>query len=166
MAEKDLIIKEKVEHTGVFDFSGLYGFAHGWLKYEEYGIVEEEYSEKVSGNAREIIVKWKASKQISDYFKIEDAIKFEVRDMTDVEVEIDGKKKKMNKGKVTIEIKGSLVRDPESGWAGNASLTFFRSVYDKFIIPGRIHDMQVKTEADVKAFKEEIKSFLELSGKR
>lgn len=166
MAEKDLIVKEKLETSGLFDFSGLYSFAHGWLKYEEYSVVEEEYNEKVSGNSRDVMIKWKATKQVSDYFRVEHAIKFEIRGLTDVEVEIDGKKKKMNKGSVSTEIKGTLVKDPDSSWEGTPLYKFLREIYDKYVIPKRVDDMAVKVVGDVRSFKDELKSYLELSGKR
>ena len=97
MAEKDLVLKEKVEHSGLFAFPGLYSYVHSWLKDENYGINEDKYSEKVSGNKRDLLIEWKASKRLSDYFKIEIAVKYEISEMTEVEAEIDGEKKKMNK---------------------------------------------------------------------
>lgn len=164
--ERDLIVKEKVENTGLFDFSGLYSYAYGWFKYEEYVVVEDEYTEKVSGNEREAVIKWSAWKTITDYFKLEIKVKFEIRNMTEVEVEIDGKKKKMNKGRVITEIKGSLVRDPESGWEGKPWYKFFRETYDKYIIPKRVEDQKEKVMSDVWAFKDALKGYLDLIGKR
>src|SRR5438093_76771 len=105
MAEKNLQVKEKIEHSGIFNFADLYGFTYGWLKDHNYGVSEDKYGEKISGNNKDIDVDWKATRKISDYFKIEHAIKFEVKGLSDVEVEIEGKKQKTNKGKVTIELK-------------------------------------------------------------
>lgn len=167
MADKDQLVKEKVEHTGVFDFKNFYTYAHSWLRdKEDYGVVEEKYSEKVSGDAREITIEWKATKKMSDYFKVEIGVKIEVKDLKDVEVEIDGKKSKMNKGKVSVEIKGTLVKDPDSKWDTTPTNRFFRDIYNRYIIPGRIDAMQGKVVGDVISFKEELKAFLELSGKR
>jgi|SRR3989338_9040814 len=166
MAEKELILKEKVQSAGIFSYSGYYSFAYAWLRYEDYDVIEEEYIESVSGNEKDITIKWKAWKQLSDYFKIEHAIKTEVRGMSDVEVEIDGVKKKMNKGKITVEIKGSMVRDPDSEWHGGWGWRFFRGVYDKYVIPGRIKEMRDKIREEVRLFKEQLKSYLELSGRR
>lgn len=166
MADKDQIIKEKLDHSGLFNFSSLYNYAHSWYKNEEYGVVEEKYSEKVSGNTKSLLIEWKASKRFSDYFKIEQKIEFEISDMSDVEVEIDGKKSKMNKGKISIEVKGVLVRDPDSAWDAKPFYKFIRDVYNKYIIPGRVDFMEDKVRSDVKDFKEQLKAFLELSGKR
>jgi GTP1/Obg family GTP-binding protein len=166
MAEKDLIVKEKMSHNGIFDFEGFYSFCHGWFDEENYGVVEERYDEKVAGNKKNIFYQWKANKKLSDYFKIEQDIKFFVNDLTDVEVEIDGTKKKMNKGNIAIEIKGALVKDYKSKWDVSPLNKFLRDVYNKFIVSGRVDALEGKTEEDAQTFKEEVKAYLELSGKR
>lgn len=166
MAEKDLVIKEKLEHSGIFDFKGLYGYAHSWLKEEGYGVTEDKYSESVTGNTRFIQVEWSISKKVSDYFKFEVSVKYEISGLTDVEVEIDGQRKKMNKGKVSIDFKGTLVTDHESKWESSPTNRFLRDVYNKFIIPSRISNMKDRLSGDVRSLKEDIKEFLDLTGKR
>lgn len=167
MAEKEQIIREKVKHGGLFDFKGLYSFAHDWLKEEKrYGIVEGKYNEKVSGNSRDIAIEWAASRMLSDYFKIEISVKFEISKMTDVEVEIDGQKKMMNKGSVEVEIKGALIKDPNSSWDKAPITRFLRDVYNKYVIPGRIDDTEGIIRANVIGFKDELKAFMELSARK
>ncbi|MBX4196067.1 hypothetical protein KW805_00575 [Candidatus Pacearchaeota archaeon] len=167
MAEKELILKEKVENSGLFDFAALYGFAHSWLKDQEnYGVVEEKYSEKVSGNSRDIDIEWKATKGLSDYFRVELSVKYEVRGLTDVEVEMEGSKKKMNRGKVSVEIKGTLIRDPDSKWENSPINKLMRDIYNKYIIPSRVKDMKDIVRGDVMGFKDNLKAFLDLTGKR
>lgn len=167
MAEKDQVIREQVEHKGIFDFRGLYSFAHSWFQSENYdGVDEEKYSEKLAGSAKNIDIEWKATKRLSDYFKIEQKLKFEIKDLTDVEVEIDGKTKKMNNGSIKIEIKGTLVVDPDSKWETSAFYKFIRDVYSKYVVPARVDSMKMKTSTDVKNLKEEIKAYLDLTGRR
>lgn len=167
MSEKEQVIREKVLHGGIFDFKGFYSFAHDWLKEErEFGVVEEKYNEKVSGNARDIKIEWLASKLLSDYFRIELKIKFDIGEMTDVEVEIDGERKKMNKGKVEVEIRGTLVKDPDSKWDKSPFSRFMRDTYNKYVIPGRIYDVENRIKTEVINFKEELKAFMELSARR
>lgn len=166
MAEKEEIIAEKFDYSGIFHFSEYYAFAHKWLKNEDYDVVEEKYSENVSGNSRSIYIEWKATKQVSDYFKIEIKMKFDLKDLVDVEVEIDGKKKKMHKGRVAMDMKGNLVKDPESKWEGTAFNRFLREIYNKYIIPSRLEGIKIKIRADTRSFKEELKAYLELLGKR
>jgi hypothetical protein len=167
MAVKDLLIKEKVEYSGLFNFSGLYKFMHGWLTNEQgYGVVEDKYNEKVTGPAKDIGIEWTASKGMGDYFKVELKIDIRANGLTDVEVEIDGVKKKMQKGNVSIDMKGALIKDPGSKWESKPLDKFLRGWYDKFIIPQQTDGMEGKARGDVKGLKEEVKSFLELSAKR
>jgi hypothetical protein len=167
MAQKDLILKEKVEHEGLFDFKGLYRYAHSWFRDEGYGGVnEEKYSEKIDGNEKEIEIEWKAEKGLSDYFKLEMKLKFKISKMSDVEVQINGDKKEMNKGKVEIEIKGTLIRDPDNKWEVGPMYRFLRDTYNKYIIPGRVDSMNGRVEDDVQGFKEQVKAYLDLTGKK
>jgi len=166
MAEKKEIIKEKLEHTGVFDFSDFYGYAHSWLKDRKYGIIEKKYSEKIEGNKKNITVEWEAKKDFSDYFRFQIDIKIEAKSLTDVEVEIDGERRKMNKGIIEVEFKGIEVRDPEGKWEGSPLWRLTRDFYNKFIIPGRVHDMQGQLTKSIIDLKDELKAFLELTAKR
>jgi RNA-splicing ligase RtcB len=166
MADKVVVIKEKMDHSGIFDFKGFYNYAHSWFVEEGFGVVENRYSEKVSGNSRNIMVEWMASKSLSDYFKVQIKLKLEINELTDVEVEIDKERKKMNKGKIKLDATGTLVFDHENKWENSALSRFFRDVYNKYVIPGRVVDMQGLVVGSVANFKEEMKAFLELSGQR
>lgn len=165
MAEKELLLNEKLEHTGIFDFQGLYSYAHSWFKDESYNVQEEKYVEKVSGNGRDISFEWKTTKKLSDYFGVEHKIKVSAEKITDVEVEIDGDKKHMNKGKIVIEIKSTIVMDPEGKWEATPYYRFMRDVYNKYIVPGRVDSMKSKVTSDGRKFKEDMKSYLELVGR-
>ena len=167
MAEKDVILKENVKYSGYGDFKNLYSYAHDWIKQEGYNLIEEKYVEKVKGSSKDLEIVWKASKPVSDYFKIEMDLKWRVLGLEDVEVEIDGKKKKMNKFiEVGIDIKGTLIKDYQNHWNKSATTKFFKELYNKFVIPSRTQDMQEKVEKAVQDFKEEMKALLELTGKK
>lgn len=166
MAEKELVIFEKIEHTGLMDFPGLYSFLYNWLKEEDYGVVEEKYSEKAGTNSKDLLIEWKAQKGLSDYFKVEHKLKFDVKQLTDVEVEIDGTRKKMNKGNLTLEIKSNLIKDPDSKWETTPYYRFMRDVYNKYVIPARIESMRDKVRTDLRAIKEQSKAFLDLTARR
>ncbi|MEK6856165.1 MAG: hypothetical protein AABX66_03350 [Nanoarchaeota archaeon] len=166
MADKDLLINEKVEFNGVFSFEEAYAYAFNWFKDEGFGLIEERYSEKVTASGRDIKFEWSAKKGSSDYFDIDLKVKVEVEGLSDVEVEIEGKKKKSNKGKIAFGIKGVLVKDPSSAWDESPFYKFLRDVYNKYIIPGRIDSMEDRVKDDVRDFKEKMKIFFEISGKR
>lgn len=166
MAEKEQILKEKVEFTGIFDFAAFYGFAHSWFKELGYGVIEEKYSEKAKGDSRDITVEWKASKDISDYFRYEYKLKFEIEGLGDVEVEIDGERKKSNKGKATVEITGTLVMDKDAKWETSPFNRFMRDIYNKYIIPARVDAMREEVANKARQLKEDLKMFLSLTARR
>ena len=166
MAEKDILIREKAEYTGVFDYPEAYSYFFEWFKDDKYLVVEEKHNEKVKADGKEVTIEWKARRELTDYFLLQIDVKFEIKRMVDVEVEIEGKKKKMNKGLFRVELKGILVRDPKSIWETTVFYKFLRDVYSKYIIAGRVDQMEDRIKEDTIAFKEAFKSFLDFSGKR
>ena len=73
----------------------------------------------------------------------------------------------MNRGKIALEIKGMMIKDPKNTWDETKPIyKFLREVYDKYIIPSRVDAMRDKIEADVRTFKDEVKAYLVLTGKR
>jgi hypothetical protein len=166
MADKEQIVSEKLEHEGLFSFPAVYKFAHSWLRNKNYLVNEKKYTEKVSGDKKDIKIEWEVSRKMSDYFKNDINIKFEITGMSEVEVEIDGKTKKMNQGKMLIEFKGSLIKDPNNEWNATPFYRFLRDTYNKYIIPKRVDDMEGKLFSDVTDLKDEIKALIEIAGIR
>ena len=166
MVEKDTILKEKIWFVGIAHLKDYYEYAYEWLKDEEYLIVEEKYKETVKGDEKELEIKWKADKKITDYFRIVLELKWKVLGMRDVEVEINGKKRKMQDcAELTIDIKGILEKDYTNKWGAKGYHKFLRELYQKYEIPKRTEEMELKVIEIVQLFKEEMKSYLDLSGK-
>jgi len=139
MVEKQTILKEQVKFTGLGSFKDCYKYAYDWLIDDDYNVIEEKYSEKVSGNEKEIEVAWKADKKLTDYFRISLGIKWAILGMTDVEVEIDGTKKKMNNfQELKIDIKGVLEKDYSGKWEKSGITKFWKETYHKYVIPKNI----------------------------
>jgi hypothetical protein len=164
--EKSEVLREKADYSGLFKFDDFYAYANSWLKDEKYISIEEKYSEKITEKGKNLDIVWRATKLISDYFKLELWIRFQVTEMKDVEVEIDGERKKMNKGKIEIEVRGNLFKDPEGKWDTSAFYRMLRDFYDKYIIPRRKFDMEETARKDARGFKEDLKAWLDLTGRR
>ncbi len=167
MSEKDQIVKEKLKYAGLIDFENAYKFAYEWLKNEGLGVTEDTYSEKIKSGGKELEIEWSTSKKLTDYFKASYKIKWRVLGLSDVEVEIDGRKKKMNKvADLSIEIKGTLEKDYSNQWEGSAFNKFIKDVYNKYVIPQRTDEKAGTVFSTVQDFKEEMKAFLELTGRK
>jgi hypothetical protein len=167
MAEEQIIFAGKLKHSGLFDFKELYKFAFNFLKEnKEYLMMEKTYSEKVTGETKEIEIKWEGFRKISDYFKLIIKPEWRIVAFTTVEVEKDGKKVKMNKGDLEIAVKGILVRDWDNKWETGAFVKFLRSIYDKYIIKNRINELEDKIFGDSDEFLAQVKAFLVVESKR
>lgn len=167
MVEKDTVVKEKLKYAGLLDLEQAYKFAYEWLKKEDLNVIEDSYSEKVKSNGKELEIEWTASKKVTDYFKITIKIKWRILGLTDVEVEIDGRKKKMNKAAdVSIDLKGLLEKDYSNKWEGSAFNKFIKDVYNKYVIPQRTDQKEDQVRDTVQGFKEEMKAFFELTGRK
>lgn len=164
--EKDYVFSGKVKPKGIFDFPELYRFCYTWLVDKDYWVVEDSYSEKIAPNGKEVEIEWTAKKKVTDYFAFNLKLMWRIVAMTDVEVEKEGKKMKMNKGIQDMKVSAILVKDYENNWEKNAFLKFLRGVYDRYIIRSRIEQFEDKIHAEADEFLAQVKAFLALEGKR
>jgi glycogen synthase len=166
MVERDNIIKEVVKYGGLGDFKAAYAYARRWLDEEGYTVIEDKYGEKISGNAKDIEISWTASKKLTDYYKSTLKFGWRILGMTDVEVEVDGKRKNMNKFiDLNIEIKGTLEKDYDNKWEPSAFQKFLKDIYQKYVVIERTREKEDEVKNHVQSFKEEMKAFFELSGR-
>lgn len=167
MVEKDVLFKQKVKHTGIFDFKETYRILYEWLVDQGYDLNEKTYKEVIgAGGAKEIEIEWEATKKVSDYFKFMLEIKWHPLGVKDVEVEIDGVKQKMQKGQFEIEVKSTLLKDYEERWSNRPFFKFIRGLYDKYIIKERIESYEGRLIGEMDEFVAQCKSFLALTGTR
>ncbi len=166
MSTKDKEIATKIKQAAYFDFKKIYAFAYEWLVEEDFKVIEKKYQEKIAGNTKDIEIVWDCSKEISDYFKFLIRIEWRILKMEEVEVVVDNKKTKTNKGEFEMKATGVLERDYESRWENTAFLKFLRGVYDRYVIRGTISAEKKKLIEDVDEYVAQIKSMLSIEGKK
>jgi len=165
MAEKDKVFEGKTSTTGIFDFKQTYRFLYDWFIDKEYKLHEKKYSEKIKPNGKEIEITWEAKRKISDYFRFIIKSKWRILGMTDVEVQKEGAKVKMNKGQLEVKFSAILVKDYEHRWENSSFLKFLRGVYDRYIIKGRIDKYEDKLLEETDEVIAQTRAFLALEGK-
>jgi hypothetical protein len=168
MPEIETVFESKVKSMGIFSFKDLYKFCYDWLVQEDLFAVEElEYGERIVGNAKEVRIKWRGRRKITDYFMFETEVKFEIFNMSDVEVQdASGAKMKKNKGDIGIKIKGNLIRDYDGKWEKGALQKFLRGLYERYVIPARVIEFKERLYDEMNTFSEQVKAFLALEGKK
>jgi hypothetical protein len=167
MAEKETIFSSKVKYKGIFSFKDFYKFCYEWLT-QETGLVisEDKYSEKITGDSKDISVVWSGGKNMTDYFKFEAKIGMEIKGMTKVELEQKGVKTQTNKGEIEIKISGVLSKDYQGKFETNAYKKFMRAIYERWVIPSNILEYQGKIAGACDEFLSQAKEYLDLEGKK
>ena len=160
MAQKSNVFKQSIKQKGYWNYNDLYIFCFDWLKDNGYHVAESEYTEKLSGFGKEILITWAGAKKVSDYFKNTISVKWHILGMNDAEVEQDGVKIKTNKGEVKVVVSADLVRDYEEKWENKPLWKFLRGIYDKYIIRTTIDEYEGRLESDAQEYVDQIKSFL------
>jgi hypothetical protein len=167
MAEKEDIFSSKIKYEGLFDFKEFYRFCYQWVAEEmQLDTVEDKYSEKISGDSKGIKIEWTGTRKVTDYFKYSVGIKFEIMNLTNVEITQNGRKIKMNNGSVEVKVKGTLIRDYEGKFEKTASKKFMRSIYEKWVISSRVEQFETKLISDCNEFLAQAKAFLDLEGRK
>jgi hypothetical protein len=167
MAEKDKLFSSKVKYNGIVNFADFYKFCYEWLR-DETGLLlsENKYSEKITGDEKNIEIEWNGYRNITDYFRFEVKIFFRILNLTNVELTQGSRKIKTNKGSVEVGVTGNLVRDYEGKFEKTAFQKFLRGIYEKSVIHARIEQFEEKIIGDCDEFLSQAKAYLDLIGKR
>ena len=167
MAEKETIFSSMIKYAGIFSFKDFYKFCYEWIT-EEIGMdpSETKYEEKLQGDEKKITVEWEGEKELTDYFRFDLKVKFEISGLKNVEVMQGGKKVKTNEGSVKLAVKGILVRDYKGKFEMSAYRKFLRSIYEKWVITARIEEYEGKIAGNCDEFLSQAKAYLDLEGKK
>lgn len=157
-----IVPKLKISHKGLFDFTDLYEEIKRWLMHSGYGdesknFHEKKYLERIKGDSKQIESKWVARKEVTGYFANVIEISFQSVGVTDVEIEKDGRKVKLQKGKIDVSISGTLLKNKNKGMS-----PLMCSMYENFIIRDRLENYRIGLYSKVYALHDEIKKILEL----
>jgi len=162
--ESDNVFKGKIKDSTIFDFKELYEFMYHWLVDEGYDVIEKKYTEKMDARGKELEIEWNAYKKVSDYFRFRINVRWYINSLVDVEVEENGKKRKMNKGTIEIKFAADLEKDYEHRWENNPIAKFLRNVYDRYVIRGRIEYYEGRIFSETDELIAQVKSFLAIEG--
>ena len=167
MVEKNVVFSSKIKYEGIFSFADFYKFCYDYITEElDFGVAENEYSEKLKGDTKELAIEWEGEIKITDYFKYVIKVNFLIFNLANIEVQQEGKKKKTNKGILSVAVKGTMVSDYDGKYETSPMLRFFRGVYEKWIIPSKIEQIEEKLISDCDDFLSQAKAYLALEGKK
>lgn len=154
----------KMKWKGIFDFTDLYKKMKFWLDFQGYGdeksvFKEEKYIERIKGDAKNLEIKWRGEKKVSDYFSFVISLTFLVLGMKEIEVESEGRKLPMNKGEVEIKFTAELIKNRQGKWKKDS---WGKKFYERFVVRDRIEDYKIELYKKLYSFHDEVKAYLEI----
>lgn len=163
MAERLIVVdKDRLEYEGIFNAKELYNLIFSWLKDNRYNPVEKRHTESLRPEGKHVLMEFEPFYKFSDYAKTIIKLHAEFRELKDVTVERDGKKVKMQEGKVYMVFSGILETDYEHRWESKPVFYFLRVVFEKYLYSPFISGYEKRIKSDVSNLKNHVKSFLNL----
>jgi len=163
MVEKRPVIEqESVSYEGIFNLKELYQLLQGWMSDKGYVPVEKRVHESVAKSGKHIEVEFEPFKKYTDYAKSVIRIHFTAREVTDVETDVDGRKRKMQKGKVHVQIDSWLETDYEHRWEIQPVFYVLRSLFEKYVYTPFMSGFIKGVRDDTNDLREQVKAYLNI----
>ncbi len=163
MAEKKVLIeRQRMDYEGIFDVKKLFLEIDQWIMEHGYDRMEFKNFEQVTETGREVQIELRPWKKFSDYAKSELRIEIEMKHIRDVEIDNDGVKTKLQRGKIRFTFQANLITDYENKWEGTPMYQFIRTFVDKFIRKTQHQNFEQECTGDCKQLQDELKAFLNL----
>lgn len=124
-----------IKHYGIFDLPGLYRMIYNWLVDRGFEVIERKVKHKAptpAGEQDEIW--WDAWLRETDYIRNWIHLIFFFYEIKEVDVVKDGKKKKLTRARIRIELTGKIETDWQKKWEKSAFLSNLQKFYEKYII--------------------------------
>lgn len=155
-----------IGYEGIFNIQELYQVIDEFLRTKGYGKTENVNREVVHESGKDIFIVMSPSKDHTDYVEKMISIVLDIRNAKDVEVTIDGKKRKMQKAKINIDLQAILKTDWEGKWNDKNAFFLIRAIYDKWIFKSHTQSYAAETVSDMHFLRDQLKGYLNLSRQR
>ena len=132
-----------VQYKGIFDMQDVYETIADFFRQKKFKFYEKEQRYRKPGPfGAEILYRFEAKRKVEDYYEWIVDVNIETFDMHSIEVvSKNGQKKKMDKGRIWIQLSGRVEMDYEKIWEKNAFLAHMKSFYNKYVVKKRIESI-------------------------
>ena len=146
----------KLRHVGILELGDFYTWLQRWFDFEmSWENSNEKFYEEVilpTGDAKNIEMQWKVEKQETNYFKYVMTLDFTFIAVSDTEIQIEGKRKKAQKGDYEIRINSYLETKTDD------LNQVLRLVLENILLRKRIETQRTLLFEKVKSLHENIKN--------
>lgn len=170
--EYKTVTKFVVNYKDVFMFEDLYVLMYEWLVANGYATRADEkfpekyYLDRTGAAGKEVWIRWRCKKiptsGVRNFWRFDLDIDIHVLGLKDVELVVENKKIKANKGEVEVEVVANLIFDASGEWSKNSLLKPFRNIYYKKIISKEKSQMEKMFYNEAFDFRDAISNYLKL----
>jgi hypothetical protein len=154
----------KIKWKGIFDWEKLYKLMKRWLDFEGYGnelenFKEKKYKERIQAGGKLLEIVWEGTKKVSSYYNFVIEVTFLIIGMKEVEVELEGRRVKMNKGEIEMRFNAYVLSNASDKLDDNS---WFVRVYESWIGRDRLEQHKIDLYKKLMKFQDVIKEELNL----
>lgn len=155
----------KIRYKGYYDWGGLYRLVWNWMANRQYRVHETRYKDKIDtalGQEMEVNV-W-GEKEVTEYYKYKIEVAYHTWESKEVPVVMNGKEVMMMRGRIHIEIKGTIMTD----WQGrykedNTVHKWMKMFLNKVVLKNEIEMKHIDPmDKDLHRLEAEIKKLLKV----
>ncbi|MBI4145970.1 hypothetical protein HY489_01385 [Candidatus Woesearchaeota archaeon] len=163
MSERIVIVdKEKIAYEGVFNAKETIATIKTWFSDKRYNPIEKRHTESIRPEGKYILLEFAPFFKFTDYAKSMLEIRVEFNEVKDVVVERDGKKQKLQEGKIFMQFTGILETDYEHRWETKPVFYFLRILFEKYVYTPFISGYERRIKEDISNLKSQIRGYLNL----
>ena len=161
MAERNLIIDRlKFTYEGLCNAAELFTLIQGWFYDKGWDWHEKINQEIVTAEGKQLHIVLEPYKSVSDYYRLIIKITLNVINLKEVEVEVEGKPRKLQHGIVRMMIDGYVLSDRKGQWDDNPFYWFLSIVLEKYFYKEHFKKFAGWLKSDVEDLFEKIKNYL------
>ena len=159
---KIIVDHDKIDYSGPLDVNSLLRMIDNFIWERGFDKKQDKDFEQNTSNGK--FIEWQISpwKWITDYIRYIIKVRVLGYDIVKTDVVNDGKKTKVDNGRIIIVIDGFVEYDLQSRWEQNPVFHFIRAIYDNFIFKSYTERFEQVLVNDINHLHNHIEKFLNL----
>lgn len=160
---KIIVDHDKIDYSGPVDVSNLFKLITNFIWERGFDFRQEKDFEQNTDRGK--FIEWQISpwKWITDYTRFIIKVRILGYDLVKTDVVDNGKKIKIDNGRVIIVIDGFVESDLQSKWEQNPFMHLIRAIYDNFIHKAYTERFEQIITHDINHLHNHIEKFLNLN---
>ena len=156
---KIVVDHEKIDYSGPFDASDLFRMIENFVFERGFDKKQDKDFEQNTSNGK--FIEWQISpwKKITDYIRYIIKIRMLGYDIVHTNAVVNGKKTKVDSGRVIIVIDGFMEYDYDNYWDNKPILFFLRTIYDYFVFKAYTERFEQRLVHDINHLNHNIEKF-------